>query len=104
MNETISANAVSGTTALAPMPVSASKIVGDGILKRGNREVITDFYLDKDVSSNPSDFAFKVFVRLNAKRVTLTLPLLSALHRLPIMRTSCLAAGPRTSVARTSWD
>ncbi|MGH8521695.1 MAG: pentapeptide repeat-containing protein [Gammaproteobacteria bacterium] len=70
MNETISANAVSGTTALAPMPVSASKIVGDGILKRGNREVITDFYLDKDVSSNPSDFAFKVFVRLNAKRVT----------------------------------
>lgn len=31
----------------------------------------------------------------------LTLPLLSALHRLPIMRTSCLAAGPRSSVART---
>ena len=31
----------------------------------------------------------------------LTLPLLSALHRLPIMRTSCLAAGPRTSVAQT---
>ena len=31
----------------------------------------------------------------------LTLPLLSALHRLPIMRTSCLAAGPRSSVAQT---
>ena len=32
----------------------------------------------------------------------LTLPLFTALHRLPIMRTSCLAAGPRSSVARTS--
>ena len=31
-----------------------------------------------------------------------TLPLLSVLHRLPIMRTSFLAAGPRTSVAQTS--
>ena len=31
-----------------------------------------------------------------------TLPLFTALHRLPIMRTSCLAAGPRSSVARTS--
>jgi hypothetical protein len=32
----------------------------------------------------------------------LILPLLSVLHRLPIMRTSCLAAGPRSSVAQTS--
>jgi hypothetical protein len=34
----------------------------------------------------------------------LTLPLFSALHKLPIMRTVCLAAGPRSSVAQTSWD
>ena len=32
----------------------------------------------------------------------LTLPLIPALHRLGIMRTSCLAAGPRSSVAQTS--
>jgi hypothetical protein len=32
----------------------------------------------------------------------LTLPLFPALHRLGIMRTSCLAAGPRSSVAQTS--
>ena len=31
-----------------------------------------------------------------------TLPLIPALHRLGITRTSCLAAGPRSSVAQTS--
>jgi predicted nucleotidyltransferase component of viral defense system len=35
-------------------------------------------------------------------RGSLILPLLSGLHRLPIMRISCLAAGPLSSVARTS--
>ena len=34
---------------------------------------------------------------------SVTLPLLPALHRLPIMRTFCRAAGPRSSVAQTSW-
>jgi hypothetical protein len=34
----------------------------------------------------------------------MTLPLNSGLHRLTIMRTFCLAAGPQTSVAQTSWD
>ena len=33
-----------------------------------------------------------------------TLPLNSGLHRQTIMRTFCLAAGPQTSVAQTSWD
>jgi len=34
----------------------------------------------------------------------LTLPLFSGLHKLSTMRISCLAAGPRSSVAQTSWD
>ena len=42
--------------------------------------------------------------RLSMMRLgNLTLPLLPALHRLPIMRTFCRAAGPRSSVAQTSW-
>ncbi len=41
-------------------------------------------------------------VEMCRRAFKLTLPLFTALHRLPIMRTSCLAAGPRSSVARTS--
>uniref|UniRef100_E6QT41 Pentapeptide repeat protein n=1 Tax=mine drainage metagenome TaxID=410659 RepID=E6QT41_9ZZZZ len=40
------------------------------VLKKGNREVITDFYINTDVSSEPQRLAFKVFIRLNAKKVT----------------------------------
>ena len=39
------------------------------ILKKGNREIITDFYVAKDVSSEKRLLAFKVFVRLNAKAI-----------------------------------
>jgi hypothetical protein len=42
----------------------------DKILKKGNRAVISDFYVAQDVTSESTRFAFKVFVRLNAKRVT----------------------------------
>ncbi|OGA96605.1 MAG: hypothetical protein A3E79_00285 [Burkholderiales bacterium RIFCSPHIGHO2_12_FULL_61_11] len=44
-------------------------MVEDGTLKRGNREVVTDFYVAKDVFSARSEFEFKVFVRLNARKV-----------------------------------
>jgi hypothetical protein len=44
----------------------------------------------------------KLACDLRSKLVSVILPLLSGLHRLPIMRISCLAAGPLSSVARTS--
>lgn len=43
-------------------------VSGFEVLKKGNREVITDFYIDTDVSSEPDGLKFKVFIRLNAKR------------------------------------
>ena len=56
-----------------PQPVRRSEtaeLVAAGILAQGNREVITDFYVTKDVISEPEKLAFKVFVRLNAKKKT----------------------------------
>jgi hypothetical protein len=69
MNETISETDATSDIALAVAQISTSGLVSDEILKKGNREVVTDFYVTKDVSSEPKRFAFKVFVRLNAKKV-----------------------------------
>ncbi|NCE91525.1 pentapeptide repeat-containing protein [Pseudomonas sp. L13] len=41
-------------------------------LKKGNRSVITDYYVHEDVSSERTEFAFKVYVRLNAKKIKFT--------------------------------
>lgn len=40
-------------------------------LKKGNREVITDFYIHSTVENEPKEYAFKIYVRLNAKKKTL---------------------------------
>ncbi len=40
----------------------------DGILQKGNRELITDFFVPDNVSDQPDKFRFKVFVRLNSKK------------------------------------
>ncbi len=39
-------------------------------LEKGNREVIVDFYVAKNIEDDPSNYNFKVFVRLNAKKTT----------------------------------
>lgn len=39
-------------------------------LMKGNREVITDFYVGEDVQNERKAFAFKIYVRLNAKKET----------------------------------
>ncbi|WP_422138328.1 pentapeptide repeat-containing protein [Endozoicomonas sp. ALC020] len=39
-------------------------------LKKGNREVITDFYVSTDITSEEQAFKYHVFVRLNAKKIT----------------------------------
>jgi len=39
-------------------------------LKKGNREVITDFYVPHSIEDEPNDLRFKVFIRLNAKGIT----------------------------------
>lgn len=41
-------------------------------LKKGNRSVITDYYVEKDVSNERAAYAFKVYARLNAKKVKFT--------------------------------
>ena len=57
----------------------------------------------KDVRSEDLEkWANRQIEKWSSARI-LTLPLLPALHRLPIMRTFCRAAGPRSSVAQTSW-
>lgn len=43
---------------------------GNETLKKGNREVVTDFYVANDV--NGENFPYRVFVRLNAKKVKFT--------------------------------
>lgn len=70
MNEAISATEVTGDIASAAVQTSTAELVSDESLKIGNREVVTDFYFAKDVSSEPKKFAFKVFIRLNAKKIT----------------------------------
>lgn len=40
----------------------------NGLLEKGNREVITDFYAPNDVVDQKNAFRFKVFIRLNAKK------------------------------------
>lgn len=69
MNETTSATEVASDIASAGAKTSTSEEVSDEPLKKGNREVVTDFYFAKDVSSEPVKFAFKVFIRLNAKKI-----------------------------------
>lgn len=38
-------------------------------LKKGNREVITDYYVPQDVVDEKNNLEFKVFIRLNAKKI-----------------------------------
>lgn len=47
--------------------ISADRVSPEALLK-GNRELITDFYVGKSVDNQPTDYAFKVYVRLNAKQ------------------------------------
>lgn len=37
----------------------------------GNREVITDLYVSKNIENEPKEYAFKVYVRLNARKQTI---------------------------------
>jgi len=39
----------------------------NGTLLKGNREIITDYYVPNDISVKPSEFKYKIFLRLNAK-------------------------------------
>ena len=42
-----------------------------GILKANvNRKVVTDYYIPENVSNEPRNFAYTVFIRLNAKEIT----------------------------------
>jgi len=42
----------------------------NGHLEKGNREVITDFYVPDNIFEEPDEFKYKVFVRLNAIKKT----------------------------------
>src|SRR5690554_3802702 len=41
----------------------------DQLLAKGNREVVTDYYVPKDIEGDKKSLRFKVFIRLNAKNV-----------------------------------
>lgn len=69
MNDMISPTDDSSSTASASAQTPSSAPGSDEILKKGNRVVIIDFYVAKNVTSEQTKFAFKVFVRLNAKNV-----------------------------------
>ena len=41
-------------------------------LKKGNREIITDYYVDSDIKGEQGSLNYKVFVRLNANHKNFT--------------------------------
>ncbi len=47
-----------------------SEVTSKDHLEKGNREVITDYYVPKNVEDEQDSLKFKVFVRLNAKEIT----------------------------------
>jgi len=40
------------------------------LLQKGNRKVVTDFYVPKDIADEPDEFKYKIFERLNARKIT----------------------------------
>ena len=55
------------TSTISPLLAPCSD--GEDSLTRGNRKIVTDFYVSKNVSAEPSQFAYKVFIRLNAIKI-----------------------------------
>ncbi|WP_431226868.1 pentapeptide repeat-containing protein [Burkholderia contaminans] len=49
---------------------TASTVFDDQRVPVGNRVVVTDHYVAKDIINEPTKFKYKIFVRLNAKGVT----------------------------------
>lgn len=70
MNTTTSVSTVLGEPPSRTEQILALNPANIEVLKRGNREVITDFYVVQDVSPESVNFAYKVFIRLNAKKKT----------------------------------
>jgi hypothetical protein len=70
MNDKTSASDDSSANALTSAQTPTPEPDPDEILKKGNRVVVTDFYVAKNVNLEQAKFAFKVFVRLNAKKIT----------------------------------
>lgn len=72
MNENISAtdDLPSGNEAEVAQ-LSTSEQFFDGTLKENvKRKVVTDYYVPKNISNEPKNFQFNVFVRLNAQKET----------------------------------
>ena len=42
----------------------------DNILAKGNREVVTDYYVPNNLNDDKKNLQFKIFIRLNAKNIT----------------------------------
>lgn len=47
-----------------------SESIVNNHLKKGNRKVVTDYYVPQNIVNEQNDLKFKVFVRLNAKKIT----------------------------------
>lgn len=59
-----------GNTTVSAKQVPNAEAGAKETLKKGNREVVTDYYVANDV--NGDKFPYRVFVRLNAKKVRFT--------------------------------
>ncbi len=59
-----------GAITVAPKQPASANAGNEECLKKGNREVVVDFYIANDVKDEK--FPYKVFVRLNAKKVKFT--------------------------------
>ena len=62
--------ATQGDTAASAKQAPNSETGANEALKKGNREVVTDYYVANDV--NGGRFPYRVFIRLNAKKVRFT--------------------------------
>ena len=46
--------------------------ISDQLLAKGNREIVTDYYVPNNIESDKKNLRFKVFIRLNAKGIKFT--------------------------------
>ncbi len=51
-------------------PLVKASFLHDGTFLLGNREVVSDYYVAKNIENEPINFKYKIFVRLNAKKIT----------------------------------
>ncbi len=60
-------NASTSTVVVNAQILDAAKMTIGAALDPGNRKIVTDYYAKENVENEKNDYAFKIYVRLNAK-------------------------------------